>query len=140
MSVKSPGLGAGGLANLANYATGTFTVTLTGMSPAVTGTASYVIIGNTITLYLPTLTGTSNAAGKGLSGIPALIRPTTGQQWFVTVVDSTLTSNVGRLTIGTDGTATLYIVTPATGALTTTFTATGTFTLPPITATYVQAP
>lgn len=129
MSIKSPGLGAGGLASLANYASGTFTVTLTGIDAVVTGTASYVILGNMVMLFIPSITGTSNSAAKGLSGIPAAIRPAAIQQSFISVTDSAITSNVGRVRINTDGTATLAIVTPSTNAITTTFTATGSFVL-----------
>lgn len=137
MSVKSPGLGAGGLANLANYVAGTFTVTLTGVDAVVTATAAYVLIGNMVILYLPTLSGTSNSTSKGISGIPAAIRPANAQQQFVTVVDSVITSNIGRLTISTDGTGSLTIATPSTNTLTATFTNTGAFTLAPATLVWV---
>jgi hypothetical protein len=138
MSVKSPGNGAGGLAALANYTTGTFTITLTGVSGTATGTASYVLMGNKVTLYIPVLSGTSNSTSKGLSGIPALIRPANPQRFFQQVVDPTVTSMIGFLRIASDGTASMQIAAPSTNVFSATgFTNTGAFSTAENTVTYV---
>ena len=54
----------------------TFTVTLTGMTAALTGTARYLKCGPLVALFLPTLTGTSNATTATLTGLPAALTPT----------------------------------------------------------------
>jgi hypothetical protein len=55
---------------------GTFTVTATGFTASITGTARWVKNGKAITLFIPTLTGTSNATTMTLTGLPASIQPT----------------------------------------------------------------
>jgi hypothetical protein len=132
MSIKSPGLGAGGLGTLianGGYVESTFTITLTGVNAAVTGTAKYIQIGKLVLLTIPTLSGTSDNVAKGYSGIPAAITPATAQRFFAHVVDSALTPNVGELQLGTNGTAVLLIQVQASGAFTATFTNTGAFTV-----------
>ncbi len=64
---------------LDNYAEGGsgVTVTLSGVTASVTGTAFYTIVGNVVTLDLPALSGTSNATGKTYTGLPSAIKPTT---------------------------------------------------------------
>lgn len=63
------------------YEEGTYTATLTGVSGSVTGTARYVRVGKHVTLYMPTLVGTSNATTCTVTGAPASIRPAR-QQYF----------------------------------------------------------
>lgn len=55
--------------------TGTFTVTYTGFTANPTGTAVWNRIGNLVMLFLPALTGTSNAVGFTATGIPNAINP-----------------------------------------------------------------
>lgn len=55
---------------------GTFTVTGTGFVANPTATARYVKVGKLITLYIPTLTGTSNATAFTLTGLPVALTPT----------------------------------------------------------------
>lgn len=55
------------------YEEGTFTATLTGVTTTVTGTARYVRVGKSVTLYIPALTGTSNSTACTITGIPASI-------------------------------------------------------------------
>lgn len=52
-----------------------FTATLTGVSGTVTDTAYYYKLGKTVILTLPTLTGTSNATSKTITGLPSAIAP-----------------------------------------------------------------
>lgn len=56
---------------------GSFTMTATGFTTTVTGTAFFARNGNIVTLIIPTLTGTSNANTLTLTGIPAAIVPAT---------------------------------------------------------------
>lgn len=62
---------------IAATVSGTFTANMTGMTGAVSGTATYEKIGNHIFLYLPLLSGTSNAATMTITGLPAAIQPAT---------------------------------------------------------------
>ena len=66
-----------GTAAVEAYTIGTFTVTMTGCTAAITGTARYVVIGKHCTVTLPELTGTSNNAATTLTGFPAGIAPST---------------------------------------------------------------
>src|SRR6185436_9013273 len=53
-----------------------FTGTLSGMTGAVTGTFKYRVLGNVVTLWIDSnVTGTSNAAGMNLTGMPSEILP-----------------------------------------------------------------
>ncbi len=61
---------------------GTFTVTGTGFSGSVTGTATWARIGKLVIVSLPGLSGTSNATSFTLTGIPAAIQPPTLNQNF----------------------------------------------------------
>ena len=54
----------------------TFTITATGFTTSVTGTARYVLLGTIVILFIPSLTGTSNATTLTLTGLPAAIQPT----------------------------------------------------------------
>src|SRR5262245_27239129 len=54
---------------------GTFTVTMTGCTTTVTGTAVYYKYDRMVLLGIPTLTGTSNAQTLTLTGLPALLTP-----------------------------------------------------------------
>lgn len=58
-------------------APGSFTASLTGCTASVTGTARYVVDNDVCTLYLPGLTGTSNATSATITGLPAAIHPST---------------------------------------------------------------
>lgn len=58
------------------YEEGSFTVTATGFSgTAPSGTAYYTRIGKQVTIVFPYLSGTSNAATFGLTGIPSALNP-----------------------------------------------------------------
>ena len=54
----------------------TFTITATGFTTSVTGTARYVLLGTIVVLFIPQLTGTSNATTMTLTGLPTAIQPT----------------------------------------------------------------
>lgn len=59
---------------------GTFTGTLTGYASGPTGTVEYTVVqfavGRHITLYIPAITGTSNATSLTMTGLPSALSPT----------------------------------------------------------------
>lgn len=54
---------------------GQFTVTLTGVTATVTGTARWTRNGRQVSLLLPALSGTSNSTSKTYTGMPNTLRP-----------------------------------------------------------------
>jgi hypothetical protein len=93
--------------------TGTFTITYTGMTAAVTGTATWSRVGKLVTLYLPSATGTSNSASFTMTGLPAAITPATLTQRLA-VAQHALFDNGGGLgdatiQIATSGLITCYL-------------------------------
>jgi hypothetical protein len=85
-----------GTAAVEAYTPGAFTVTATGMTTTITGTARYALMGKQVTLYLPTLSGTSNATTFTLTGIPAALNNATAQNLPRHVTDNGA-SSVGML-------------------------------------------
>jgi len=75
---------------LSVYDEGTFTATLTGMTTSVTGTARHVRVGKAVCLFLPTLSGTSNATTAQVTGLPAIIQPTQTSWQVVRITDNSL--------------------------------------------------
>lgn len=73
---------------LDDYQEASFTITLTGVSGTVTGTATYTKIGNSVTLNVPNIQGTSNATTKTLTGLPAELIPATVKNAAVIVSDN----------------------------------------------------
>lgn len=118
-------LGLGALALLASlastalsdYATSTFTVTGTGFTTTVTGTARYVLLGPLVALWLPTLSGTSNATTFTLTGIPAAIQCAVASYGHaVLATDATVQqATPGLLVPAAGGTWTLYKTFAGTG-------------------------
>lgn len=86
------------------YEEGTYTATLTGVSGSVTGTARYVRVGKHVTLYMPTLTGTSNATTCTVTGAPASIRPARQQYFPINDVGDNGALYSGIAAMGTSGT------------------------------------
>lgn len=62
------------------YREGYFTVTLTGVTATITGTALFIVHGKTVSLYLPTLSGTSNTTDLTLTGLPSFLWPVRTQK------------------------------------------------------------
>jgi hypothetical protein len=68
--------------------TGTFTATALGLTTSPTVTAHYTITGTSVTVAIPSLSGTSNSISFGISGLPAGIIPASNWnvpsagQWF----------------------------------------------------------
>lgn len=61
--------------NNASYEEGTFTVTATGFTTVVTGTAIYRRIGKNVTILFPLLQATSNSTALDISGLPVALAP-----------------------------------------------------------------
>jgi hypothetical protein len=60
---------------LDDYEEGSFTVTGTGFTTTITGTAYYTKIGNAVSLSIPDLAGTSNSTSFTITGLPVELRP-----------------------------------------------------------------
>ena len=67
--------------------TGTYTVTGTGFTAAITGTARWIKIQEFILIFIPELSGTSNATDFTLTGMPAVLTPTQASNHVVTITD-----------------------------------------------------
>jgi hypothetical protein len=108
MSVKSPGVGAGGLASLANYSSGSFTASLTGCTTVPTGTITYTIYGNMVTLAIPSISGTSNTTAATLTGLPAALIPAQNQRLLAGITDNgTIAAGIARID-NAGGTITMF--------------------------------
>jgi hypothetical protein len=101
---------------------GTFTVTLGGCDSFPTGTAKYCINGTAVTLYLPALSGTSDANTLTYSGLPASLYPTDIQYFTVpSVLDNGVFATAKTdVSVTSSSTITFQLGDSATG-----FTATG---------------
>jgi hypothetical protein len=73
---------------LDDYEEGTFTGTLTGVSGSVTVTVRYTKIGNKVQLDVPTLSGTSNATTKTLTGMSAALIPARAKNQVIGASDN----------------------------------------------------
>ena len=105
-----------GTADFGNFSTGvnndidedgTFTITLTGFATPPTGTARFRREGRQVTLYIPALSGTSNATTCTLTGAPTNIRPARAQA-VPTLITDNGTNAFGWGSMATGGTITLY--------------------------------
>lgn len=95
--------------SLNTYTEGTFTATLTGVTTTVTGTARYVVVGKQVTLYLPSLYGTSNTTACTITGLPAAIWPARTTHMAVSVVRDNGMNSGGFIGVGPGtGTIDLY--------------------------------
>ncbi len=86
-----------------------YTGTLTGCTTSPTGTILFTTNGAVVTGFWPAagFSGTSNATGKTITGMPAAIRPARAQLFYIGVIDNGTTQVVGTALIGTDGVITL---------------------------------
>jgi hypothetical protein len=106
------------------FASGTFTVTLTGCTTSPTGTATWYRAGNIVTLLLPAISATSNTTSCTFTGLPAAIQPATLAQQLCRIAfadNTTTTSDVSASIAAGSGTITFIK-----GLLSTTFTSSGT--------------
>jgi len=106
---------------------GTFTITLSGCTTSVTGTARYTTYAGIVCLYIPALSGTSNTTSAQLSGLPAIIDAARAQTLSVHQVTNNSTKYaLGALVVNTNQTIDLYFSTGVSTDYTATFTASGT--------------
>lgn len=71
--------------------TGSFTLTLNGMTTTITGTVNYAIAadGKTVTIWTPAaILGTSNTIGMGSSGVPSILVSATNHRVWVSLQDN----------------------------------------------------
>ena len=94
------------------------TVTLVGVNANVTGTGTYIVIGDHVTIDVPSLTGTSNAATKTITGFPAAIAPASSKNGLTTVSDNSGGVVVGVTQIGGGSSNISVYATAAAGAWT----------------------
>lgn len=93
---------------LDDYREGTATLTATGMTTSPTGTATFVKVGNCITMEVPAISGTSNATTFTLTGIPAAFRPATTRTCAVRVSDNGGAYALGQANVDSTGVITLF--------------------------------
>lgn len=92
---------------LAVQTSGSFTATLTGVADATTGTINWKRTGHLVTLYAnASITGTSNATTKTLTGMPAEIRPTNNKDCVCRLIEDSNTAG-GIATVASSGTISL---------------------------------
>lgn len=79
----------------------TFTMTGTGFTMNPTGTAAYILAGAGVIIFIPNLSGTSNATTFTLTGIPAAIQPATLTTAFggIGITDNAVNVNVGYIRV-----------------------------------------
>lgn len=112
----SPVLGAAtatsinfGGSSLSSYISSSYTGTLTGVTATVTGTIKYVKVGDHVTVAVPTMTGTSNATTKTITGMPAAIRPAATKRAITIVTDNGGSPVAGEVFIYDTGVMDFYI-------------------------------
>lgn len=86
--------------------TGIAALTLVGCTTSPTGTVSYGVDGDSVTLNLPTITGESNSTSGALTGLPAEVQPSSTR----VVIGRTMNGGVDQISLVeiTGGTITLY--------------------------------
>jgi hypothetical protein len=89
---------------------GSFTITYTGMTATVTGTAVWSRQGNEVTLLLPALSGTSNANTFTMTGLPAAIQPARTQGSGLFTVSNGGSVSAGYISSISGGTITLAVI------------------------------
>jgi hypothetical protein len=101
---------------------GTFTATLTGVDSSVTGTARWTRVGKAVTLFLPSLLGTSNDTACTITGMPADIFPARAKRIVVPEVRDNSLTYPGAISLATNGVMTLQFHATVPGGLGGTFT------------------
>jgi hypothetical protein len=77
------------------------------MTTSPTGTVKYSVVGNTVTLDIPSISGTSNSTAFTLTGGPVAIRPAVDKDIFLRITDNGANA-VGFARIKTTGVIELY--------------------------------
>lgn len=109
--VGSAGFRNGGLTGVDSIqyaAQDSFTATLTGCTTSPTGSVTYTVNGDLVTLQIPAITGTSNTTAATLTGMPTAIRPIyAGTQTIIGVAQDNGIEAISRMQISTGGVITL---------------------------------
>lgn len=95
---------------------GSFTGTLTGMSGATSGTVNYQRVGNLVHMWAAAaITGTSNATTFTMTGVPAIIRPSSANMSgnAANFTSNALSNVAGGFNLSSGGTMTFGIQTGA---------------------------
>ncbi len=106
-TVYNPGI-AGGNTRAVGELKGTFTGTLTGCTTSPTGTLRYVLHGRIVTVFIPSISGTSNSNAATVTGLPAALIPNRDQDQWGAMVDNG-NSGYGTYRIKTTGVIELYV-------------------------------
>lgn len=85
--IDSGGLAVGEMPDVVGES-GSFTATASGLTTSPTGTVYYHKIGKTVTLMIPTISGTSNATTFNLNILPESIRPSNTQKALMTIINN----------------------------------------------------
>lgn len=118
-TINAAGLYVNGVA-AATSTSGSVTLSATGFTTVPTGTAYYAVSGNVCTVFLPTISATSNASTFTLTGLPVAARPARTQQCQAMLVGAVDNSGTVGATafVDTAGTVTLFkVLTIAGGAV-----------------------
>lgn len=99
---------SGALTRLAGELKNTFTGTLTGCTTSPTGTLRYTMRGNEVTLYVPSITGTSNTTACTITGLPSLIQPTRTQDVLGRAQDNSANGICGYRFTASSGTIDMF--------------------------------
>jgi hypothetical protein len=119
------GAGAVGASLINNSTTSIFsmledqstTLTLTGCTTSPTGAILWTLNKGVVTLYLPTITGTSNTTAATLTTLPAFIRPSATRNIQARILDNSVAVS-GMISIATSGVITLTNSVTGGGAMT----------------------
>lgn len=110
----------------AAFEEGSFSGTATGFSSVNTPIITYRRLGRMVSLFIPSISGTSNATGFTITGLPAQLIPQAQQgHEFARILDNTVAA-IGAVSVLATGIIQVY---PTTSNLSTTWTASGTKTL-----------
>ncbi len=91
----------------ANGETGSFTASLTGCTTVPTGTITYCIQGDEVTLNIPNITATSNTPAASLTGMPAILAPFSTARSQIGIVRDNGADKVSQYDVQTSGTINL---------------------------------
>ncbi len=105
---------------------GSFPITLTGVSAVTSADAFYAVNGFGVELYIPTLLGVSNTSAATLTGIPVSIRPVRNQTFGLDGVTNVALNYLGAGVLNTSGVITMSYRNSLTVAPLTVFNNTGT--------------
>ncbi len=98
----------------AQITTGSFTGTLTGCTSSPTGSISYSINGDAVTLDVPLIEATSNTTAATITGMPAAIRPSSTQTIVGANCKDNGTAAISQVSIASSGVITLNYLLSAT--------------------------